>query len=101
MRPQKDFVCRILPRVESLEAAVRYYRDVMGLALLRHDPRLASFRLLDGQTPLEAEVVIVRVELPEPVTEAGLKLAVAPVGKPLTVKLTAPLKPLRAPMVAV
>jgi catechol 2,3-dioxygenase-like lactoylglutathione lyase family enzyme len=43
---------RILLRVESLEAAVRYYRDVLGLTLLKHDQRLASFRLLDGQTEL-------------------------------------------------
>jgi catechol 2,3-dioxygenase-like lactoylglutathione lyase family enzyme len=43
---------RILLRVESLEAAVRYYREVMGLKLLKRDPRLASFHLLDGQTEL-------------------------------------------------
>jgi len=43
---------RILLRVESLEAAVRYYRDVLGLKLLKQDPRLASFHLLDGQTEL-------------------------------------------------
>jgi catechol 2,3-dioxygenase-like lactoylglutathione lyase family enzyme len=45
-------VDRILLRVESLEAAVRYYRDTVGLKLLKHDQRLASFRLLDGQTEL-------------------------------------------------
>ena len=45
-------VDRILLRVESLEAAVRYYRDTLGLTLLKHDQRLASFRLLDGQTEL-------------------------------------------------
>jgi len=43
---------RILLRVESLEAAVRYYRDTVGLKLLKYDQRLASFRLLDGQTEL-------------------------------------------------
>jgi len=45
-------VDRILVRVESLEAAVRYYRDVVGLKLVRQDPRLASFRLGDGETEL-------------------------------------------------
>jgi catechol 2,3-dioxygenase-like lactoylglutathione lyase family enzyme len=45
-------VDRILVRVESLEAAVRYYRDVVGLKLLKQDPRLASFRLGDGDTEL-------------------------------------------------
>jgi catechol 2,3-dioxygenase-like lactoylglutathione lyase family enzyme len=43
---------RILLRVESLEAAVRYYRDLLGLKLLKQDQRLASFQLLDGQTEL-------------------------------------------------
>jgi predicted enzyme related to lactoylglutathione lyase len=45
-------VDRILLRVESLEGAVSYYRDVVGLKLLKQDPRLASFQLLDGQTEL-------------------------------------------------
>jgi catechol 2,3-dioxygenase-like lactoylglutathione lyase family enzyme len=45
-------VDRILVRVESLEAAVRYYRDVVGLKLVKQDPRLASFRLGDGDTEL-------------------------------------------------
>src|SRR4051794_18500961 len=39
-------------RVESLEGAVSYYRDVVGLKLVRQDQRLASFRLGDGQTEL-------------------------------------------------
>ena len=41
------------------------------------------------------------VELPEPVTEAGLKLALAPLGRPLIVKLTTPVKPPDAATVAV
>jgi len=45
-------VDRILLPVESLEAAVRYYRDVVGLKLVKQDPRLASFRLGDGETAL-------------------------------------------------
>jgi len=40
---------RILLRVESLEAAVRYYRDLLGLKLLKHDQRLASFQLFDAR----------------------------------------------------
>ena len=46
-------------------------------------------------------VLTVRVEEPEPVTEVGLKLAVAPDGRPLTLKLTVPLKPFSALAVAV
>jgi len=34
------------------------------------------------------------VEDPEPETEVGVKLAVAPEGNPLTLKLTFPLNPL-------
>jgi hypothetical protein len=34
-----------------------------------------------------------RVELPEVVTDVGLKLPVAPVGNPLTLKFTVPVKP--------
>ena len=42
-------------------------------------------------------MVTVIVELPEPVTEVGLKLAPAPDGRPDAVRLTIPLKPLSAP----
>ncbi len=39
-------------------------------------------------------MVTVIVELPEPLTEVGLKLALAPDGRPdVTPKVTAPLKP--------
>ena len=37
------------------------------------------------------------VEAPEPGTEAGLKLPLAPLGSPLTLKATLPLKPLTEP----
>ncbi|HLL88522.1 MAG TPA: VOC family protein [Tepidisphaeraceae bacterium] len=43
---------RILLRVPGLESAVRYYRDVLKLELVRQEPRLASFRLADGTTEL-------------------------------------------------
>jgi catechol 2,3-dioxygenase-like lactoylglutathione lyase family enzyme len=43
---------RILLRVPSLDAAVRYYRDVLGLTLIRAEQRLASFRLSDDRTEL-------------------------------------------------
>jgi catechol 2,3-dioxygenase-like lactoylglutathione lyase family enzyme len=43
---------RILLRVPALESAVRYYRDVLGLKLIKQDARLANFRLADGQTEL-------------------------------------------------
>ena len=46
-------------------------------------------------------VLTVSVEEAAPVTEVGLKLPVAPVGKPLTLKVTEPLKPFKAPTVGV
>lgn len=40
-------VDRVILRVPSLEAAVRYYQDTLGLTLIRQDARIASFRLAD------------------------------------------------------
>lgn len=45
-------VDRILIRVPALESAVRYYRDVLGLKVHRHDTHLASLGLSDGKTEL-------------------------------------------------
>ncbi len=49
---------------------------------------------------VELEVETLSVELPEPTTELGLKLAVTPVGKPLTPNDTVPVNPLTAVTVA-
>ena len=43
---------RIILRVPGLAAAVRYYRDVMGLTLVKEDHRLALLRLPEGETEL-------------------------------------------------
>ena len=43
----------------------------------------------------------VTVELPDPVTEVGLKVAVASAGKPLTLNATTPLNPFTAVIFAV
>jgi hypothetical protein len=55
------------------------------------------------EVPAAAEllVVMVSVDVPEPLTEAGLRVAVTPAGAPLTPNATAPLKPLIALTVAV
>lgn len=45
-------VGRILFRVPQLESAVGYYRDVLGMKLLRHEKRLAVFQMGDHQTEL-------------------------------------------------
>jgi hypothetical protein len=44
-------------------------------------------------TGVDASVVTFIVELPEAVTELGVKLAVAPVGSPVTLKPTEPVNP--------
>ena len=43
---------RVIVRVPALEAAVRYYRDVLEAPTLKQDARLANFRLADGQSEL-------------------------------------------------
>jgi catechol 2,3-dioxygenase-like lactoylglutathione lyase family enzyme len=43
---------RILLRVPGLEAAVRYYRDVLGMKLTRQEKNLASFLLDEGHGEL-------------------------------------------------
>ena len=45
--------------------------------------------------------VIVSVELVPALIEVGLNKAVAPVGRPLTLKLTDPVNPFRAPTLTV
>jgi hypothetical protein len=42
-----------------------------------------------------------RVEVPDPLTDAGLKLAVTREGSPLTLRLTVPVNPFTAPIVTV
>lgn len=50
---------------------------------------------------VEPEVVTVSVEEPDPVMDAGLKLAVAPAGRPLALRVTAALNPFCAATVTV
>jgi hypothetical protein len=59
--------------------------------------------IVRGYVPVGVEVAVetVSVELPEVETDVGLKPAVAPVGKPFTLRFTVPVKPLSAPMVVV
>jgi hypothetical protein len=54
-----------------------------------------------GYVPAGVAVVVamLRFEIPEPATDAGSKLAVAPAGNPVAVNATAPLKELRGEMV--
>src|SRR6266853_1520774 len=45
-------VDRILLRVPGLASAVVYYRDLLGLKLVRQEARVANFRLADDSTEL-------------------------------------------------
>jgi len=58
-------VDRILIRVPSVEGAVRYYRDTLGMTLIRHDQRLASFKMGDSAAEL---VLHADPELPDQAT---------------------------------
>src|SRR5688500_15285603 len=49
-------VDRILLRVPGLQSAVKYYRDVLGLKLIKDETSIASFRLPDGETELVLHV---------------------------------------------
>jgi catechol 2,3-dioxygenase-like lactoylglutathione lyase family enzyme len=43
---------RIILRVPNLESAVRYYRDVLGLEVIRQDAAIAGLRMRDGESEL-------------------------------------------------
>src|ERR1700759_2490049 len=45
-------VDRLILRVPNLQSAVAYYRDVMGLKLVRQEKTVASLSLLDHTTEL-------------------------------------------------
>ncbi len=64
-------------------------------------PLVPVMVIVDVPTGVVPSVVTVKVEDPDVVTDVGLKVAVAPVGNPLAVKVTVPVKPFRAVIVAV
>src|SRR5881394_2943312 len=43
---------RIIIRVPNIDSAVRYYRDVFGLGLIKQEKHAASLRLADGGSEL-------------------------------------------------
>src|SRR5271165_1151542 len=61
-------------------------------------PVMVTVDVPTGVVPL---VLTVSVELPDPVTVAGTKFAVAPAGNPLALSVTTPLNPFNAPMFTV
>jgi len=58
--------------------------------------------MLELLAELPVAVVIVKVDVPDPpLSEAGEKVGVAPVGKPLAVRFTVPVNPFRGETVTV
>ena len=49
--------------------------------------------IVPEKLPVEVVAVVLMVMVAEPVAGLGLKLAVAPVGNPLALKVTSPVKP--------
>ena len=46
---------RVILRVPNLASAVSYYRDVLGIKLIRQEDRVAAFALGDGELVLHAD----------------------------------------------
>lgn len=59
--------------------------------------------MVTGKVPVVVVLVVVTVMVdePVPVTEVGLKEALAPVGKPVAVRTVLPVNPFKAVIVAV
>ena len=85
------------------------YANVMGatittsvtVVLCTKLPLVPLIVSVEVPTGVDGEVAIASELVPEPLTEVGIKLAVAPEGRPLTDKLTVPPKPFRAVTVVV
>ena len=73
----------------------------LTVAVWVNPPPVAVIVSVYVPTGVPAVVLTVMVLEPDPVTEEGLKLALAPVGNPLAENVTALLNPFNAPMVAV
>jgi hypothetical protein len=83
---------------EKLAAAVTVNVTVVVWTKVPLVPVMVRVELPTGVLAL---VVTVIVDDPVPVTVVGLKVAVAPVGSPLALKVTIPLKPPEGVIVAV
>ena len=68
------------------------YCTVKVTFVLRSTPLVPRTLIVNVPVGVEALVLIVNVEVPLPVTELGLKLALEFAGKPRTENVTVPLK---------
>ena len=106
-----QFNCATTPATSELAIGVPWPTNLMPMMLfvtvrvilvvcvkLPLVPVMVSVEVASGVVAL---VVTVNVELPDPVTVAGEKLHVAPLGSPLALSVTTPLNPFNAPIVVV
>jgi hypothetical protein len=70
--------------------AVTVRAAVVAWLMLPLTPVIVS---VDVPTGVELRVLTVTVEVPDPITVAGLKVAVAPVGNPVALRVTVPENP--------
>ena len=98
----------VLPRVmerkagaaETLKSAAGFTVSD-GVAEWTSAPLVPVMVILTVPAVAPEEAVKVKVEVPEPLMEEGLKLGVTPEGNPVTARFTVPVKPFSAPMVTV
>ena len=95
----KAVFCHVVPEVRHC-VAMGFTTSVTIAVCVRLPlvPVMVTVELPAGVVLL---VATVNVEVPAPLTDPGVKVAVAPAGKPLALSITAPLKPLMALTVAV
>jgi hypothetical protein len=84
--------------ITPVPSAVTVMLTVAVCTTLPLVPVIVTVEVPTGVLPV---VVTVSVELPDPVTVAGEKPAVAPVGNPLALSVTTPANPFSDPIVAV
>ena len=79
--------------VAGVAVRVKFCRARVTLADFAIDPVVPVTIRLEFPPGADGAVVTVRVDVPAPVMVAGLKLAVAPDGNPVTLGVTVPLNP--------
>lgn len=62
------------------------------------EPLVPVAEIVELLAALPVVVETIRVEVPDPLTEDGEKIAVAPAGKPLAVRFTVPVNPFSGAM---
>jgi hypothetical protein len=87
--------------VAGVAVTVKFCRTRVTLADFAIDPVVPVTDKVEFPPCVDGAVVTVRVDVPAPVMVAGLKLAVAPAGNPVTLGVTVPLNPFKAVVVTV